>query len=192
MHLFREEFLLLSKKVKVSKEEKFDFEVDASILVSSPEGQGGIVGEDAIRGEVNLSVAPATANEMKSMTMAKRDKDSETFIAAEVRSKFVDAVIWKAHIVSNAEGEAKVEFDIPDNLTTWRATARGVTKFTEVGQQISKVISRKDLLVRMEVPRFFRMNDQLTISTIVHNYLSEKKKTKISFDQEYLSFYHQQ
>ena len=174
--------LTFIKKIKVSKEEKFDFEVDASILVSSPEGQAGIVGEDAIRGVAELSVAPTTANEMKSMTMAKRDKDSETFVAAEVRSKFVDAVIWKAHIVSNAKGEAKVEFDIPDNLTTWRATTRGVTKFTEVGQQVSKVISRKDLLVRMEVPRFFRMNDELVISTIVHNYLAEKKKTKISFD----------
>jgi alpha-2-macroglobulin len=175
--------LTFIKKIKVSKEEKFDFEVDASVMVRTAEGQAGIIGEDAVIDNIEVAVAPPSMrSEMKSMAMAKRDSDSEAFVAAEVRSKFVDAVIWKAHIVSNANGEARVDFDIPDNLTTWRATARGVTKFTEVGQQISKVISRKDLLVRMEVPRFFRMNDQLTISTIVHNYLSDKKRTKISFD----------
>jgi alpha-2-macroglobulin len=130
--------------------------------------------------KVMLAAPMVGRDQMKSMAMEKSDMDS--YVKAEVRSNFVDAVIWKAHIVTNARGEAKVEFDIPDNLTTWRATARGVTKTTEVGQQISKVISRKDLLVRMEVPRFFRMNDELSISTIVHNYLSEKKKTKISFD----------
>lgn len=169
------------KKVKVTKEEKFDFEVDASVIVRTAEGQSGIIGENAFTDNMEIAGAPPSMrSEMKSMAMEKSDRDS--YVQAEVRSKFVDAVIWKAHIVSNAKGEAKVDFDFPDNLTTWRATARGVTKFTEVGQQISKVISRKDLLVRMEVPRFFRMNDELTISTIVHNYLSEKKRTKISFD----------
>lgn len=175
--------LTFIKKVKISKEEEFDFEVDASLMVRTAEGQAGIIGEDAVIDYIEVAVAPPSMrSEMKSMAMGKSDRDSESYVEAEVRSNFVDAVIWKAHIVTNAKGEAKVEFDIPDNLTTWRATARGVTKETEVGQQISKVISRKDLLVRMEVPRFFRMNDELVISTIVHNYLTEKKKTKISFD----------
>ena len=50
-----------------------------------------------------------------------------------------------------------------------------------MGQQADKFISRKDLLVRMETPRFFREGDEMTVSTIVHNYLDEKKKTKITF-----------
>ncbi|MFO7525006.1 MAG: alpha-2-macroglobulin family protein, partial [Ignavibacteriaceae bacterium] len=171
--------LTFIKKVKISKEEKFDFEVDASIL-SDINVRGGRGEEIAFMQEGDLAAPMVGRDQMKSMAMEKSDMDS--YVKAEVRSNFVDAVIWKAHIVTNAKGEASVEFDIPDNLTTWRATARGVTKTTEVGQQISKVISRKDLLIRMEVPRFFRMNDELVISTIVHNYLSEKKKTKISFD----------
>jgi uncharacterized protein YfaS (alpha-2-macroglobulin family) len=174
--------LTFIKKIKVSKEEKFDFEVDVSVILQRAEGQGGIVGGDAVFRDAELSPAPTSRSEMKSMAMEKSDRDPEAYIGAKVRSKFVDAVIWKAHIVSNSKGEAQLDFDIPDNLTTWRATARGVTKFTEVGQQVSKVISRKDLLIRMEVPRFFRMNDELTISTIVHNYLSEEKRTKIKFD----------
>lgn len=175
--------LFFYKRIKISGKEEINIEVDGSIIFVGINEQGE--GTDAdFNNRVNEGLSPSLSirGDMKSMTMEKREKDSESYIQAEVRSKFIDAVIWKAHLITDNNGEAKVEFDIPDNLTTWRATARGVTKFTEVGQQISKVISRKDLLVRMEVPRFFRMNDELTISTIVHNYLSENKRTKISFD----------
>ncbi len=108
------------------------------------------------------------------------------FVQADVRSNFVDALIWKANIVTDENGKAKVQFKIPDNLTTWRTTVRGITKQTDVGQSINKFISRKDLLVRMETPRFFRQDDEVVISTIVHNYLSETKVTKIQFESDKL------
>ena len=34
----------------------------------------------------------------------------------------------------------------------------------------------------METPRFFRQDDEVVISTIVHNYLTKKKITKIHFE----------
>ena len=38
----------------------------------------------------------------------------------------------------------------------------------------------------METPRFFRQDDEVVISTIVHNYLSESKVTKIHFESNKL------
>ena len=110
----------------------------------------------------------------------------EDYLEAKLRSNFKDALIWKANIVTDRNGLAVVNFKIPDNLTTWRTTVRAVTRDSKMGQQINRVISRKDLLVRMETPRFFREGDELTISTNIHNYLSESKKTKISFEVKYL------
>ena len=114
------------------------------------------------------------------------DKQGSNFLQAQVRSNFVDALIWRADIVTDHNGQAEVQFKIPDNLTTWRTTVKGITKSTEVGQKIDKFISRKDLLVRMETPRFFREGDEVIISTIVHNYLSTEKKTKIEFTSDKL------
>jgi uncharacterized protein YfaS (alpha-2-macroglobulin family) len=70
---------------------------------------------------------------------------------------------------------------MPDNLTTWRATAIGITQDSKVGQNTDHTITRKNLLVRLETPRFFREGDEVSISTIVHNYLSESKKVKVYF-----------
>ena len=48
----------------------------------------------------------------------------------------------------------------------------------------STVITRKDLLIRMETPRFLQEGDEVTISTIIHNYLKTEKQTKVKFTGE--------
>ncbi|AFH48236.1 Large extracellular alpha-helical protein [Ignavibacterium album JCM 16511] len=115
-----------------------------------------------------------------------KGEQKSDYLNAEIRSNFVDALIWKANLITDNNGIAEVQFEIPDNLTTWRTTVKGITKTSEVGQKVDKFISRKDLLVRMETPRFFRDGDEVIISTIVHNYLSKEKKTKIEFTADKL------
>src|SRR6185369_2455142 len=68
------------------------------------------------------------------------------------------------------------------NLTTWRATVRGVTADTRVGSAIAKVVARKDLILRLETPRFMTEGDTVTLSAIVHNYLDSAKAVKISIE----------
>ncbi len=56
-----------------------------------------------------------------------------------------------------------------------------------MGQVTYTVISRKDLLVRIESPRFFRQGDDLVISTIAHNYLSTDKNVRFTFEAKGLT-----
>lgn len=118
----------------------------------------------------------------KSETISTQQEMPNSFIQPVLRSNFVDAAVWKANVVTDENGEAQISFKMPDNLTAWRATVRGITKNSVVGQNTGKVITRKNLLVRIEPPRFFREGDELTVSTIVHNYLSESKNVKVNFD----------
>ena len=97
-----------------------------------------------------------------------------------VRKEFKDTAFWQPSAVTGSDGRATVKFRLPDNLTTWRATARGVTSDTKVGSGKSKVISRKDVILRLETPRFLTQGDTATLSGIVHNYLKQAKSTQIS------------
>ncbi len=108
------------------------------------------------------------------------------FVRPEVRKDFADAVIWLPNIYTDSNGKAKLEVKLPDNLGTWRATVRGITKETSVGEQVNKIISTKNLLIRVEMPRFLIQGDETTISTIVHNYLNQSKRTKIEINLENL------
>jgi len=100
----------------------------------------------------------------------------------KVRKDFKDTAYWNPTVVTDENGEAKVVFKLPDNLTTWRATARGVTEDTLVGSTISKSIVTKKLLLRLETPRFLTQKDDLVVSTIIHNYTAEEQKVKAVMD----------
>ncbi|HLL77164.1 MAG TPA: MG2 domain-containing protein [Pyrinomonadaceae bacterium] len=107
-------------------------------------------------------------------------KNESDLVEPLVRKIFKDTAYWQPAVLTNAEGKATVKVELPDNLTTWRATARAVTADTKVGATTSKVLSRKDVLIRMAMPRFLTAGDQVTFSGIVHNYLKQEKTTQIS------------
>ena len=97
-----------------------------------------------------------------------------------VRKDFKDTAFWEPTAVTGSDGRATVKFRLPDNLTTWRATARAITSDTRVGVAKYKVIARKDVILRLETPRFLTQGDTVTLSGIVHNYLKQPKSTQIS------------
>jgi len=122
------------------------------------------------------------AGEMDAMAarLGFGDVKADKYKEARVRKDFRDTMFWQAHVRTNSKGLARLRIHFPDNLTTWRITARAISEDTRVGQEVSKRIVRKDLIVRMETPRFFMQGDEVTISTIVHKYLDEAKQTKVS------------
>ena len=109
-------------------------------------------------------------------------KPSEPLALPRIRKEFPDTALWQADLHTDASGRAQTELTFPDSLTTWRATVRGVTSDTKVGAAIDRVIVRKNLMVRLVVPRFFRQGDEVTISAIVHNYLETAKNVTVSLD----------
>lgn len=109
-------------------------------------------------------------------------KREEQVVEPKVRKNFKDTAFWKPDVVTSADGKATVKFDLPENLTTWRATARAVTGDLRVGSVVSRVLSRKDLILRLETPRFMTEGDVVTVSGIVHNYLNSDKAAQIKLE----------
>ncbi len=50
---------------------------------------------------------------------------------------------------------------------------------TKVGQGEAVVTTKKDLLVRLQAPRFFTEKDEVVLSANVHNYLKKDKKVRV-------------
>jgi uncharacterized protein YfaS (alpha-2-macroglobulin family) len=92
-----------------------------------------------------------------------------------VRRQFADTAYWNPVVQTGPDGTARVSFTVPDNLTTWRATARGITAQTAVGSATQEAIASMPLLVRLELPRFYVQGDQALVSAIVHNYTGTQR-----------------
>lgn len=87
-----------------------------------------------------------------------------------VRTNFADTAFWDPLVRTGPEGRAEVEVTLPDNLTTWRMQARGVTADARVGQADVDVLSTLGLLVRPILPRFFVVGDRAEIGAVIHNH----------------------
>ncbi|HEU0140448.1 MAG TPA: MG2 domain-containing protein [Bryobacteraceae bacterium] len=113
---------------------------------------------------------------------ARAQLKPQQFVEPEIRKLFPDTIRWIADLRTNSNGRAEAKVEYPDSLTTWRATARGITADTKVGSAIERTIVRKNLILRLAVPRFFTEGDEVTIRAIVQNYLEEQKTVRISLD----------
>ena len=64
---------------------------------------------------------------------------------------------------------------MPENLTTWKVKVWGMGHGTKVGEGDAEVVTRKNLIVRLQAPRFFVEKDEVVLSANVHNYLKTAK-----------------
>ena len=170
-----------SRKLIVTKGGITDvnFVVKGGEIVSYPEYKQEILVESGI------DTAPEVMSFRSGiLSHKKKDGDSENLVEPDIRDDFRDIVYWDPSVFTNDKGEVHLNFKFPDNLTEWRITARAVTGDTRIGQDFKNIITRKDLLVRLETPRFFQERDEVTVSAIIHNYLSSAKLTKVSLEAE--------
>jgi uncharacterized protein YfaS (alpha-2-macroglobulin family) len=98
----------------------------------------------------------------------------------ELRHIFPDVAYWNPAVVTDENGMARVEFPMPDNLTTWRTFAKGVTVDTLVGAADMDVITTKDLILRPLLPRFLSVGDEAMIGAVIHNYTGRTLETQVS------------
>lgn len=99
-----------------------------------------------------------------------------------VRKAFPETAYWSPSVITDSSGRAEVRLQFPDSITAWRATARAVTSDTRVGSAVNRVITRKDLILRLAVPRFLTKGDETTVSAIVNNYLADAKQVRLSIE----------
>lgn len=86
-----------------------------------------------------------------------------------IRSNLADSAIWLASVKTNEAGEASLDFPLPDNLTTWSLRSWIMGPRTQVGEAKVEIITRKNVMVRLQAPRFFVEKDEVTISANIHN-----------------------
>lgn len=99
-----------------------------------------------------------------------------------VRKDFADLMKWSGAIQTDADGHAEIPLEFPDNLTTWKARVWTLGKDTTVGEGSTEIVASKELLVRLQAPRFLVERDEAVLSAVVHNDHEAPKTVKVSLE----------
>ncbi len=132
-------------------------------------GSGLIISGEGLEVEIPLEGGGLGGGGGDGMAEAALSRAAEDEEGADVRKDFRDTAYWTAHIATDANGQAVAEIPLPDNLTTWRLSAKAATGDSLVGQSSSDIIATLPLMLRPQTPRFLTVGDVLQIGTIVNN-----------------------
>ena len=102
--------------------------------------------------------------------------------AAAPRADFRDTAAWFPSLRTDANGRATVTFKLPDNLTSWRLSAKAITLSHLVGESYANIETKKDLLLRPLLPRILTTGDQAQLTTMVHNYSNTDQKVRVTLN----------
>jgi len=122
--------------------------------------------------------------EMQALASAERKaavgggEAAEEMAEPTVRTQFADTAYWAA-AVNAVKGVAEVELTMPESLTTWKARVWAMGSGARVGEGAADAVTKKNLILRLQAPRFFVQKDEVVLSANVHNYLKTAKKVRV-------------
>lgn len=146
-------------------------------------GAGRPMTRAAVPAEADGAVAGAApARLAKAEAGGDASGEDAPLVQPTVRTQFADTALWVASLKTDEKGEAEVELKMPENLTAWKVKAWGMGDGTRVGSGEASVVTRKNLIVRLQAPRFLVETDEVVLSANVHNYLANDKKVQVRLD----------
>ena len=89
--------------------------------------------------------------------------------SVRMRSNFAETAFFLPHLVSDARGDVKIAFSLPESLTEWRFMGLAHTKDVDYGYMTDKATVRRTLMLRPNMPRFLRQGDKALIAASVVN-----------------------
>jgi uncharacterized protein YfaS (alpha-2-macroglobulin family) len=97
-----------------------------------------------------------------------------------IRRIFRDTAGWNANLRTGQDGQVTAVIALPENLTTWRATAIAVTDDSRAGKATHLIQSRKDLMVRIQAPTFLSRGDRQAFTVTVTNANNQSQPVQMS------------
>ncbi len=165
-------------------------ELESRMALGASGGSGGFDGFAAPSLQFEATVADEglalTSGTPQDFRTDSTDASAEPGPEIVVRSDFRSTAFWAPDFTTDANGQATVTVDLPQNVTTWQALVRALSLTTKVGQGSDTVITRLPLIARLQAPRFFTVGDEPVLSGVFNNtterFFSLKPALEISGD----------
>jgi uncharacterized protein YfaS (alpha-2-macroglobulin family) len=129
--------------------------------------------------EANGRIGLEAGDEDRSGLDYKSDSSGET---VKTRKEFADTAFFKPHIVTDSGGRQRLSFTVPEQLASWKVKVFAFDKDVREGTLTEEAVTKKELMVRADLPRYFREKDKGTVTAIVHNESEEKIEGELFID----------
>lgn len=85
------------------------------------------------------------------------------------RTNMAETALFAPAVHIGDDGRGAVDFRAPERLSSWRVQVLALGHRVEAGRAEATFVTHKPLMVRVEIPRFFREGDRSQVTAVVHN-----------------------
>lgn len=100
----------------------------------------------------------------------------------QVRSNFNETAFFYPQLKTDKNGNIKFSFTVPESLTRWNVKMLTHTPDLYFGQNETQVVTQKDLMVQLNMPRFIRRSDKLTLVANLINLTENELTANVKFE----------
>jgi uncharacterized protein YfaS (alpha-2-macroglobulin family) len=101
----------------------------------------------------------------------------------KVRKDFADAAYWQADLRSDGSGKSIAKFKMPEHLASWQIAVWSMSDGLRVGSEKLQAVTRKNLMVRLQTPRFLVDRDQVVASALINNEFPDPIEVTVELQQ---------
>lgn len=136
-----------------------------------------IVTEDAVQFS-KTGFAPPVAEEVVVGYATTKTKAPEV----KVRTNFNETAFFYPQLQTDSKGNVNFSFTAPESLTRWNVKMLAHTPDLFSGYAQSQVITQKEMMVQMNLPRFVRRSDLTTVGASVINLSDKVQSANVHFE----------
>ncbi len=152
---------------------------EASVPAAAPARMAG--NEEDSRSDGKEKAADSVSSAMSEDKPSRGEAGGEAK-PVEVRSNFAETAFFIPQLITDANGSASFEFQVPDSVTAWNVWAHAVTKDFRGGSTQTTARTVKELMVRPYLPRYLREGDQAAIKVVVNNASKNDLRGELKFE----------
>lgn len=125
-----------------------------------------------IRGTGNARASVDTTEDVEEEALSDDMDAGDGSSVPEVfdyRDSDVPMAIWEPSLTTDAQGNVRYSFTVPNANTTWRLRAVAWSKSMEIGALMHDFVASKPVMVQPNLPRFLRAGDEAVVLASVMN-----------------------
>jgi len=146
-----------------------------------------VVGNDDVNGkdiadlkEVVTQVVEEKVYDIIESGVQKKDISQKHLV--QIRTNFNETAFFYPQLHTDSVGNVKFTFTAPESLTRWNVKMLAHTPDLYFGQGEVQIVTQKDLMVQMNMPRFVRRSDKLVLSANVINLTDKALNAAVQFE----------
>ncbi|MCH8923426.1 MAG: hypothetical protein IIA67_09805, partial [Planctomycetes bacterium] len=97
-----------------------------------------------------------------------------------IRQWFPETLLWRPELITDDDGNATLEIDLADSITSWRLSASAVSADGRLGAAQQDIRVFQPFFVDLDLPVALTRGDELSLPVVVYNYLDKPQTVTLS------------